>query len=281
MTHLSFDPIKKREEILKVKKTIPEKLDIFDVIVYFLNGMDDIVYIGHKKGSNDEIVAYIQEFAAKKNASAYSLEMVNFDESIEDAQAERILYFQPPGNRQLVMNERFISSAQGLREYRITKPKFKRFVREVGGFEFKGLLFGYKEDVLNYFEISKPFDRNMPKVGHGILCDSCEFWEQINGKNYSERIRDYVFQRETSRELQYEDDGTVITTLKERWADANEVQAKKNILYENSWTVLSVLNTKEFKAKHNTTNEEQIFTIEEYITKWIKSYKEMDGFIGG
>lgn len=26
---------------------------------------------------------------------------------------------------------------------------------------------------------------------------------------------------------------------------------------------------------------EEIFTIEEYITKWIKSYKEMDGFIGG
>lgn len=263
MNHLSFDPIKKFDELNANKLPIPtNSSDKTSNILYFFNESDDLIYIGRRQGTKLEIGQYILDTAKKYQASFYTAEILP-DEDVENAHAERVLSFKPYGNKSLPANTIFISINKAKEFYRINKPQFKRFIKEVRGFEFNGLLYAYKNEFLEYFELGGEFKEFMPKIGDEIITYHFKHFPQCTWGGAD----DYVAAPEQTLERIEEPDGATVEVVTTSFAGKEEIIDRLNEVFDNLWRVVEVKHDK-FRAQNNQNGKIENFMADDYRRTW-------------
>lgn len=271
-----MDIFKKRDEIINGKKTVPQNnVEILNYVVYFINGSDDIVYIGRKRGALDDVDEYVRDNAYNRMADYYYAEPI-LDEDVEDAHAHRILMFQPFGNKNVTGNNKFISHNKAKEDYRIGKREFMKFWKERGGYQFNALAYVNKSDLLNEFGISGPYDKNMPRTGDTIIYKGNKHWDIIGGA-----AGIYNFLHGGWQEINQEEDenGIVTTIIKEKWPSYEERAERLEDLLSNANIVVSVLNSTTFIAEHTTNKARKTCHISDLGSLWRRgpsAYEQLD-----
>jgi hypothetical protein len=265
MKNLSFDLFAKKDEILKRKQPVPSQEPIImEVIVYFFNDSEDIIYIARKKGFNFEVGEYVRETAIKKMASSFSLEAISENDLPEDALAERILAFKPYENKFLPPNNKFISSNKAKEHYRISKPNFKKFINEVGGFEHQGLFYAEKNYFLDYFDLVGEFKENLPKEGDKIVTYYFEKFDQCtSGADI------YVYEPDQRRNIIKETDGSSIEEIKTIYPSKEERSERIAEILNNSWLVTQVKYDR-FEAQDMESGKVLTFFADDFQITWTK-----------
>jgi hypothetical protein len=259
-----MDIFKKKAEVVGNKKSVKGiENSGSDYIVYFLNDSDDIVYIGRKNGTDNEVVTYVVERADKYFAVSFYSERIA-QENPNDAHAERVLMFEPIFNKHIPQNDKFISINQAKEKYRIGKREFGRMAKQHGSYSFGSMIYMLKSVFDDEVGMSQPFDKNMPKEGNKIIF--------LNGEDYGYMVTtrgywdSYLYNRKQSMEESLSADGSLVTTITESPFNVEESYNRLQDILNNSWTVFNIIDYKTFIAKKG--NDKMTLSASEYGIIW-------------
>ena len=262
-----MDIFKKKSEIISNKRNVAgvENSDN-DCIVYFLNDSDDIVYIGRKDGTDNEVVTYVVERADKYSAVSFYSERI-VKENANDAHAERVLIFEPIFNKNVPQNDKFISINQAKEKYRIGKRDFGRMAKQHGSYSFGSMIYILKSVFDDEIGMSQPFDKNMPKEWNEIIF--------LNGENYGFMATkngywdSYLYDRKQNMEESVSDDGSLITTITEPPFNVQASYNRLQNILNNLWTVSKIIDYQTFEAKRGSNKK--TFLASDCGTTWTKA----------
>jgi len=230
-------------------------------IVFFLNN-DEIVYIGK---TEKKVIEYVLFRSEQINCTHYFSEFVNIDE-IDNLIAELILTIKPIYHNKITKNTKYISNNKAKELYHIDKREFRKYWDESIGLKLGNSLFLEKKVFDDIFSISKPFTKNMPKIG--TLINSIDDIKNTPIDWYGQN-QDYS--EEKSK------DGKVTVTL----VTTYDVPITKNynnlqLRFKHSFEVISFLDSNRFEAYSQYKNITKIFDANEDTWQKIPSEYEQE-----
>lgn len=262
-----MDVIKKRNEAIE-NKTLLDGLSTApsNYVVFFLNGSDDIVYIGKKTGTKHDVELYVLERAEKYFAKAYYSELIEYDD-LDNALAERILAFEPIFNKSIPRNNRFISINQVKEKYRISKREFSQMAKRHGSYTFGSMIYILKSVFDDEIGKSQPYHKNMPKDGATIvLIDKMDVDYMVKRSSYWDG---YLDDRIQSIEENSMEDGSSVTTITTTLSSPDKVYERLQRIKERIWRVSNIIDHERFEITKDGIRK--TLSMDGFSEEWVKA----------